>query len=140
MANALNTGLPGETMRKKVQNAAEKARSEKKGQKAKTSESVWVTGEAELKIGFVIVGIIVALGLLSIFYTPYDVYEMNTSVRSQAPSLAHFFGTDNFGRDIFSRAMVGARFTLLVSAATVFLATMIRHPDRAGHGQYPQLR
>jgi peptide/nickel transport system permease protein len=50
---------------------------------------------------------------------------MNTSVRSQAPSLAHLFGTDNFGRDILSRAMVGARFTLLVSGSTVLLAALI---------------
>jgi peptide/nickel transport system permease protein len=39
--------------------------------------------------------------------------------------MAHLFGTDNFGRDILSRAMVGARFTLLVSGSTVILATVI---------------
>ena len=62
--------------------------------------SGWTTGDTELRIGFII-------------------------VRSQAPSLTHFFGTDNFGRDVFSRAMVGARFTLLVSASTILLATGI---------------
>jgi peptide/nickel transport system permease protein len=126
MVNAMNSGVSGELKRKKVENAAEKARREKKGQKSKNAaESSWVTGDAELRIGFVVVGIIVALGILSIFYTPYDVYEMNTSIRSQAPSLTHFFGTDNFGRDVFSRAMVGARFTLLVSVSTVLLAAVI---------------
>jgi peptide/nickel transport system permease protein len=126
MVNAVNSGVPGELKRKKVENAAEKARREKKGQKSKNaSVSSWVTGDAELRIGLVIVGFIVALGILSIFYTPYDVYEMNTSIRSQAPSLTHFFGTDNFGRDVFSRAMVGARFTLLVSVSTVLLAAVI---------------
>ena len=87
--------------------------------------SGWTTGDTELKVGFVLVGIIIALGILSIFYTPFDVYEMNTAVRSQPPSLTHFFGTDNFGRDIFSRAMVGARFTLLVSGSTVIAAAGI---------------
>ena len=126
MVNAVNRGVPGELKRKKVENAAEKARREKKGQKSKNaSVSSWVTGDAELRIGLVIVGFIVALGILSIFYTPFDVYEMNTSIRSQAPSLTHFFGTDNFGRDVFSRAMVGARFTLLVSVSTVLLAAVI---------------
>ena len=126
MVNAVNSGVPGELKRKKVENAAEKARREKKGQKSKNaSVSSWVTGDAELRIGLVIVGFIVALGILSIFYTPFDVYEMNTSIRSQAPSLTHFFGTDNFGRDVFSRAMVGARFTLLVSVSTVLLAAVI---------------
>lgn len=126
MVNAVNSGVPGELKRKKVENAAEKARREKKGQKSKNaSVSSWVTGDAELRIGLVVVGFIVALGVLSIFYTPFDVYEMNTSIRSQAPSLTHFFGTDNFGRDVFSRAMVGARFTLLVSVSTVLLAAVI---------------
>ena len=126
MVNAVNSGVPGELKRKKVENAAEKARREKKGQKSKNATvSSWVTGDAELRIGLVIVGFIVALGILSIFYTPFDVYEMNTSIRSQAPSLTHFFGTDNFGRDVFSRAMVGARFTLLVSVSTVLLAAVI---------------
>ena len=126
MVNAVNSGVPGELKRKKVENAAEKARREKKGQKSKNaSVSSWVTGDAELRIGLVVVGFIVALGILSIFYTPFDVYEMNTSIRSQAPSLTHFFGTDNFGRDVFSRAMVGARFTLLVSVSTVLLAAVI---------------
>ena len=83
--------------------------------------SGWTTGDTELRIGFIIVGIVLALGIVSVFYTPHDVYEMNTSLRSQAPSLTHFFGTDNFGRDVFSRAMVGARFTLLVSASTILL-------------------
>ena len=87
--------------------------------------SGWTTGDTELRIGFIIVGIVLALGIVSVFYTPHDVYEMNTSLRSQAPSLTHFFGTDNFGRDVFSRAMVGARFTLLVSASTILLATGI---------------
>lgn len=126
MVNAANSGVTGEMKRSKVENAAEKARREKKGQKSKNAaESSWVTGDAELRIGLVIVGVIVALGILSIFYTPFDVYEMDTSIRSQAPSLTHFFGTDNFGRDVFSRAMVGARFTLLVSVSTVLMAAVI---------------
>lgn len=87
--------------------------------------SGWHTGDTELRIGLVIVAVIVALGILSVFYTPWDVYEMNTAVRSQPPSAAHFFGTDNFGRDIFSRAMVGARFTLLVSGSTILIAAGI---------------
>lgn len=87
--------------------------------------SGWATGETELRIGMVIVGVIIALGLVSIFFTPYDALEMNNAARSQAPSLAHLFGTDNFGRDVFSRTMVGARFTLLVSSSTILLATAV---------------
>ena len=127
MAKAGNTSPAGEMKWGRQPNAAEKIRAEKQNHsKSKASGmSSWVTGEAELKMGFVIVGIVLFLAVLSFFYTPFDVYEMDTSVRSQAPSLQHFFGTDNFGRDVFSRAMVGARFTLLVSVATVILATGI---------------
>ena len=125
MAKAVNTNAAGMKWGRQP-NAADKVRAEKLSRKRKASTvSVWVTGDAELRIGFVIVGFILFLALLSIFYTPCDVYEMNTAVRSQAPSLEHFFGTDNFGRDVFSRAMTGARFTLLVSGSTVLMATAI---------------
>jgi len=125
MAKAVNTNAAGMKWGRQP-NAADKVGAEKQSGKRKASaDSAWVTGDAELRIGFVIVGIILFLALLSIFYTPCDVYEMNTAVRSQAPSLEHFFGTDNFGRDVFSRAMMGARFTLLVSGSTVLMATAI---------------
>ena len=125
MAKAANTNVAGMKWGRQP-NASERAREERQNHRTKVSTaSVWVTGDAELRIGFVLVSIVLFLGILSVFYTPHDVYEMNTAVRSQAPSLQHFFGTDNFGRDIFSRAMVGARFTLLVSGSTVLLATAI---------------
>ena len=125
MAKAVNTNAAGMKWGRQP-NAADKARAERQNRKMKNSTiSAWVTGDAEFRIGFVLVGIVLFLGILSIFYTPHDVYEMDTSIRSQAPSLQHFFGTDNYGRDIFSRSMVGARFTLLVSGSTVLLATAV---------------
>ena len=125
MAKAVNTNAAGMKWGRQP-NAADKARAERQNRKMKNSTiSAWVTGDAEFRIGFVLVGIVLFLGILSIFYTPHDVYEMDTSIRSQAPSLQHFFGTDNYGRDIFSRAMVGASFTLLVSGSTVLLATAV---------------
>lgn len=125
MAKAVNTNAAGMKWGRQP-NAADKARAERQNRRMKHSTiSAWVTGDAELRIGFVLVGIVLFLGILSIFYTPHDVYEMDTTIRSQAPSMQHFFGTDNYGRDIFSRAMVGARFTLLVSGSTVLLATAV---------------
>jgi len=73
----------------------------------------------DMKIGFIIIGIISLLAISSFFYTPYNIDEMNIAVRLTRPSLSHLFGTDNFGRDIFSRVMVGARFTILVAVTTV---------------------
>ena len=50
----------------------------------------------------------------SVFYTPYDPYAMNARERFQSPSWKHPFGTDDFGRDTFSRCMVGSQNALMV--------------------------
>lgn len=47
------------------------------------------------------------------------------SEKFAAPSLRHLFGTDNFGRDIFSRVMVGARTTFFISACTVTIGAVV---------------
>ena len=67
------------------------------------------SGKTEMIIGCVLVGIITLLAVGSLFGTPYDINAMDNTARMQAPSAAHLFGTDNYGRDIFSRAIVGAR-------------------------------
>lgn len=70
-------------------------------------------------IGMIVVGILIALAVVSLFYTPYDPEAMNIKEKFQAPSLKHIMGTDNFGRDIFSRVMVGLKDTVLISGITV---------------------
>jgi peptide/nickel transport system permease protein len=70
-------------------------------------------------IGAALALFIVLLTLSSFFYTPYDYNEVDGARRFLPPSLKHFFGTDNFGRDIFSRVMTGARYTLLTALFTV---------------------
>ena len=81
-------------------------------------------GIAELSIGAVLTAAVLLIALVSFAYTPYNVTAMDISARSQPPSLAHLAGTDMLGRDIFSRLMVGARFTLLVAASTVAVSTV----------------
>ena len=82
-------------------------------------------GKWEFRIGCILTGLVAALAVISLFYTPYDINAMDVTQRMAAPSLQHLFGTDNFGRDIFSRAIVGARFTLFVAASTVLSCTVI---------------
>lgn len=82
-------------------------------------------GTLQLYAGLVMVGIVVLLSLVSVFYTPYDVYAMDTTARFLPPSPAHLFGTDNYGRDIFSRAITGAGFTLFVAFLTVLSSSLI---------------
>lgn len=78
----------------------------------------------DLKIGLVLTGFILLLVLISPFYTPYDPNAMNAVQRFSPPGFTHFFGTDNFGRDNFSRIMIGAKFTLFVAMSTVFIGTL----------------
>ena len=72
-----------------------------------------------LTVGLVMTGILTALIVLGFFWTPYDPNAMAAGPKLTGPSLAHLMGTDSFGRDIFSRVMVGARTTFFISAATV---------------------
>lgn len=79
----------------------------------------------DIKLGFFITGGVIFLALVSLFYTPYNPYTMDTQQRLIEPSLTHILGTDNFGRDIFSRVITGARFTLLVAICTVSIGALI---------------
>lgn len=82
-------------------------------------------GQKELRIGMILTGIVLGLAILSIFYTPYSYNQMDKTARFLAPSLKHLFGTDSYGRDIFSRTIYGGRYTLLVAISTVASCTVI---------------
>jgi peptide/nickel transport system permease protein len=72
-----------------------------------------------LVIGFVLVAIVVAMALVSLFWTPHPPRRMAMAMRLQGPSLKHLMGTDQFGRDVFSQIMVGAQNALSVSVVAV---------------------
>lgn len=71
---------------------------------------------ASFYIGTGIVIVMVILALTGVFYTPYGTDSVDYKLRLAAPSLKHLFGTDNMGRDVFSRVMVGLGTTCAVSA------------------------
>jgi len=73
----------------------------------------------EMKIGAAIGIVIVAMSLLSLFWVPHDYNLMDHEKRLLPPSVSHLLGTDNFGRDIFSRIMAGGRNSLLLAVCTV---------------------
>ena len=78
-----------------------------------------------LTVGLVMTGILTALIVLGFFWTPYDPNAMAAGPKLTGPSLAHLMGTDSFGRDIFSRVMVGARTTFFISACTVTIGAVV---------------
>ncbi|RWP57126.1 ABC transporter permease [Mesorhizobium sp.] len=69
--------------------------------------------------GFVITALVAAVAVVSFFWTPFDVTRLIIADKTQAPSPAHWFGTDHFGRDIFSMIMVGARNSIAVALVAV---------------------
>ncbi|WP_376767668.1 ABC transporter permease [Mesorhizobium zhangyense] len=70
-------------------------------------------------IGFVITVFIAGMALLSFFWTPYDVTKLIVADRMLPPSATHLFGTDQFGRDVLSMIMVGARSSIAVALVAV---------------------
>ncbi|ANF95989.1 nickel transporter permease [Paenibacillus bovis] len=70
-------------------------------------------------VGLVIVLFFVLLALLAPLITPYDYTAQVLSERLQSPSAEHWFGTDDLGRDIFTRTIYGARISLWVGLLSV---------------------
>lgn len=73
------------------------------------------------KIGLGLTVLMMGLILAGFFWTPYDPDMMQGSLKLTAPSPAHLFGTDQFGRDILSRVMVGAGNTLIIAVGTILI-------------------
>ncbi|MDR0400019.1 MAG: ABC transporter permease [Treponema sp.] len=73
----------------------------------------------EFKAGAVLALLIAGLSLASAFWVPYGYNAMDPSRRFLPPQGGHLLGTDNFGRDVFSRIMEGGRYSLLAALITV---------------------
>jgi peptide/nickel transport system permease protein len=75
---------------------------------------------ATLWVGLAITLVIVVLAVLAPVIAPYPFDEMSILSRLKPPTAAHWFGTDDFGRDVFSRTLMGARLSLFMGfGATV---------------------
>lgn len=80
------------------------------------------------KMAVVALVFLVVLVLSAIFceqLTPYDYAKQDLLAMNQLPSKEHLFGTDNFGRDIFTRILRGARVSLVVSVMAVAMSTLV---------------
>lgn len=81
--------------------------------------------DSRIVFGAVVLAIMVALSLLAGAVARHDPTELNVIERLRAPSLEHLFGTDAFGRDVFSRTLHGGRISLLVGIAVAILSTVL---------------
>ena len=77
--------------------------------------------------GFIILSVMFFVAIMAPLISPYDPDMINQEYDGipQAPSLTHFFGTDDYGRDNFSRALHGARISLSVGFVAVFIYILI---------------
>jgi peptide/nickel transport system permease protein len=73
-------------------------------------------------LGAAVALVVLVLGLLAQWVTPYDPIELDTPHRLEPPSPAHLLGTDPFGRDIVARLLFGSRTTMLVALSAVAVA------------------
>jgi peptide/nickel transport system permease protein len=75
-------------------------------------------------IGLILIISHLLLAITSPYILPQDPLEMNAQSRNEAPSAEHIFGTDELGRDVFSRSMLGGRVTLVVTIVAIGLAVL----------------
>lgn len=96
---------------------------------ARRSQTRWLLGRFlrsfNIAVGSVILSVMILLAVFAPVISSYDPVAVTPALRLQEPSSAHFFGTDDFGRDVFTRIAYGARLSLLVGAISVALAATL---------------
>jgi peptide/nickel transport system permease protein len=78
--------------------------------------------------GLAVIATFIALALLAPFAAPYDPLATSWSLVRKAPTVQHWFGTDDLGRDVLARVIYGARASLLAGAISVGIALSIGVP------------
>lgn len=73
-------------------------------------------------VGLVVLALLVLVGVFGRMLAPYGINEIDIANRLQRPSAEHWFGTDDLGRDVFSRVLVAARVSLQVGFIAVGFA------------------
>ena len=82
----------------------------------------------KLVVGGIIILILLILAALAPWIAPYRFDEMSLLKRLKPPSAAHWFGTDEFGRDVLSRTLMGARLSLLMGIGATLISLVIGVP------------
>ena len=68
--------------------------------------------------------ILLFITILAPYIVPFDPYEQNLANTLQAPNAIHLLGTDKYGRDIFSRILIGAQTTIFSSLFLVIISSV----------------
>lgn len=81
-----------------------------------------------LIIGLVLSAVFIGAALVSYVWTPFDAEALNIPNKLKTPDAVYWFGTDHFGRDIFSMIMVGARTSIAVALIAVGIGILLGVP------------
>ena len=76
-------------------------------------------------LGSALLIVLILSALFAPWLTPYDPWEMNVVDRLLPPNETYWFGTDAYGRDIFTRTLYGGRVSLVIGAAVAVAATVV---------------
>jgi peptide/nickel transport system permease protein len=76
-------------------------------------------------LGSALLIVLILSALFAPWLTPYDPFEMNVVDRLLPPNETYWFGTDAYGRDIFTRTLYGGRVSLVIGAAVAVAATVV---------------
>lgn len=84
-----------------------------------------ISGNPVTGFAFALLILIVVAAVLGPWLVPHDPLASNTTEALKSPSLKHWFGTDQLGRDVFSRVVVATRLDLFISVASVALVFLM---------------
>ena len=82
----------------------------------------WIYSRYNALIGVTLISLLLVLAVVGSVYTPYDPLKLDFHARLEAPSAAHILGTDQLGRDVFSRILSATGVTAMISILTVLFA------------------
>jgi peptide/nickel transport system permease protein len=75
--------------------------------------------------GMIILGFLILIAILAPVLSPYDATKLSMGERLQGPSIKHWMGTDQMGRDMLSRILMGAKYTLLLGLLNTAVSTAL---------------
>jgi peptide/nickel transport system permease protein len=90
-------------------------------------------------VGLITLTVIVLASFVGPLVYPHDPFDINVSIANQAPSAEHPFGTDNLGRDVVARVMIGGRISLAVGLTAMALGVTIGTTIGILAGFFPRL-
>lgn len=76
-------------------------------------------------LGSIIIVLVSSLAIFASYIAPYDPYETNYKIAKQSPSVEHWLGTDELGRDVLSRLIFGTRISLIIGFVVVGISLSI---------------